>query len=454
MNIVQTIKFTLLTPWHQSVLLQANHGLGKSSIVNLAGQIVGAGFMDLRLSQNDVGDIKGLPFMLGGRTHFAPPSWFPIRKEDEQELQDMLTDAGMKFSAKERPEKFFLFLDEMNRGTREVTQTAFQLVLDYEMNGFKLPEYCKVVAAVNANGNLYHVLDWDPALLDRFAVVDFNPKPQEWLDWAKGSESKLPDGLTLPEWYSRHREALEAYDAKILQDKAKKAKALLAYQQGDTSKEVMAAMTQTEARIHPAVYTFITKRPEALNVTESILSNNENRNKRLYSARSWEMLSSAILRAEATDPNWLSNEDRSFRTMFLCAFLGTRMGSEFDNFLTNDYVCLSADVILNKWDKTVEEHLRKKAKTIEKGSYNRLIIEYLKDDKNIIKNRCLPVKKAENLYQYLKTSEKEVVSDFWKLFTDELTSVAPNWYDSKKEYGDIILEAIASPEAIKNQKSR
>lgn len=156
-------------PASTSVLLRGNHGIGKSQIARQVAKriaekegIKNYPVIDRRLSQVTEGDIIGLPSTDGNVTRFNPPDWYR-RACDEP---------------------CFLFLDELNRATPEVMQAAFQIVLDRELNGWALHPNTRVMSAVNASA-AYNVNEMDPALLDRFWVVDLTPDAKDWLDWAK-----------------------------------------------------------------------------------------------------------------------------------------------------------------------------------------------------------------------------------------------------------------------------
>lgn len=127
--------------------------------------------VDRRLSQMTEGDMVGLPSVDGGVTRFNPPNWFKLCCD----------------------QACVLLLDELNRATNEVMQAAFQIVLDRELNGFKLHPGTRVIACVN-NSAEYIVNEIDPALLDRFFVTDIEVDVNEWLAW--GREKNEATGLT------------------------------------------------------------------------------------------------------------------------------------------------------------------------------------------------------------------------------------------------------------------
>lgn len=177
-------------PSRQSVLLIGKHGIGKSQLVRqLAAHFkdelvkegklspdvpvcdvakdktgkVDAFLIDRRLSQQSEGDIIGLPELSDGVTRFCPPEWYMTACREPR----------------------IVFLDEINRATPEVMQAAFQIVLDYELNGYKLHPDTRVYAAVNPDQGGYAVSAMDPALIDRFAVIELEPTLEDWVAWAQ-----------------------------------------------------------------------------------------------------------------------------------------------------------------------------------------------------------------------------------------------------------------------------
>lgn len=191
MNVKDT-KYTLknLPPRH-SVMLQARHGLGKSEVVKQVAIELSEQshepyhFIDIRLSQREVGDIIGMP--RGVDTFNLTETVYQNGKAIKQErLAQNVTIHDMPFWFPTDPDsKGILFLDELNRATREVQQAAFELVLDYRLNFHDLPVGWRVVAAINDEQDVYAVLGMDPALVDRFAVINFKPLVPEWMEYAE-----------------------------------------------------------------------------------------------------------------------------------------------------------------------------------------------------------------------------------------------------------------------------
>ncbi len=170
MDIKTFVNVVSKLPPEQAVLVRGPHGIGKSQLfVQVAGLAqlqsgqVGMPLIDRRLAQMTEGDIIGLPELVDGVTRFCPVDWL----------------------LRACREPVALFLDEVNRATPEVMQCAFQLVLDRELNGHKLHPETRIYCAVNASAD-YQVNEMDPALLDRFWVVDLEPTREDWIEWAEG----------------------------------------------------------------------------------------------------------------------------------------------------------------------------------------------------------------------------------------------------------------------------
>lgn len=98
---------------------------------------------------------------------------------------------------KDNSRPFILFLDEVNRGTKDILQAVFQLVLERRIaiNGFEIPKGSGVVAAMNPSTDDFDVLDFDDdAFNDRFIHIKVTPDVKEWAKYAK--KAKISHSLT------------------------------------------------------------------------------------------------------------------------------------------------------------------------------------------------------------------------------------------------------------------
>jgi hypothetical protein len=395
MDFQQTVEILTTLPRSQSVLIVGKHGIGKSDAVREASKILSVPCVDQRLSQCDVGDMKGMPFCIDGRTFFAPPDWFPLREEDAKDLQGKLnlsTTTMLKHS-----KSGILFLDEIDRAPREVQQAAFELALDHRLNMRSLPEDWRVVSAVNADGDVYHVTEMDPAFIDRFFIIQFNPSREEWFEFAR-----------------------------------------------------------KDSRVHSSIVEFLTKYPNLMDPTKEIIEANPGQ--KLYSRRSYEKFSLAIINHEKlcqdgkVQYSLLDKSPTSLSMLTLIAqgFLGTTTGVQFRNFVETDYESLNGDTILNKWTKDVAEKVKKLVdgkKIIELGSYNQLIINYIQDKKVTV----LDPKQSKNLLSFIQIIPNECVADFWKKFNADCKTVCDKWYTGtyKSDIMKRVLACLANPQTGK-----
>ena len=158
--------FSIIPFIHDAILLRGPHGIGKSAVPAYVAKKNSLRLLDVRLSLFTEGDLIGVPdherIKTSGVTTFAPPDW----------LHAACT------------EPCILFLDEINRATPGVQNSAFQLVLDREVKGMRLHPETLVYAAINDSPE-YSVNEMDPALLDRFVTYDLVPTVHDWLTWAE-----------------------------------------------------------------------------------------------------------------------------------------------------------------------------------------------------------------------------------------------------------------------------
>ena len=393
MTAAQTRHCLTHLPINIAVLIAGHQGLGKSETVAQVAREAGIDFIDLRLSQNDTGDVKGMPFLVNGRTYFAPPEWFPVDKDSAKELQGLLglTDA---IAAGRFGDRGILFLDELNRAPREVQQAGFELVLDRRINMRALPAGWRVVAAINDDADIYTVNDMDPALVSRFFHINFNPTVDEWLEWAS-----------------------------------------------------------TDNRVHDSVVQFIRKFPDMLDPTPELLKEASVKGvEKVHDRRGWTRFAQTIDKLTADHdagdlplpPLEKSNENLDMLRLIGAGFLGNLASIKYVSFIETDYQSLDADVILNKWTRAIEDRVKgivDKGAIPELGSYNEDIMLYI--DKKLSGN--FNKKQSDNLYKYLSLLPKEVVADFWMSASRGKTAqVVDAWYQSDKKYKEVVKLAIVN----------
>ena len=175
-----------------------HRGLGKSSLVKQLAAENGWGFIDLRCSQLEASDVRGLPDRVDGRTHYLPPADMPVGDLDDDTISEMIgelppaadleaTRVFMERYTRLQPryQKGILFLDEVNRAADDVLQAIFQLVLDRRVGQYVLPPGWMVVAAGNFMEG-YQVSGFDdPAFLNRFCHLTLSGGETTLEEWVE-----------------------------------------------------------------------------------------------------------------------------------------------------------------------------------------------------------------------------------------------------------------------------
>ena len=424
MNFAESLESVIILPiWH-SVLLRGPHGRGKTECIRLAAKMLNAGYHDERLSlAPDAGDLKGLPFFVNGRTTYAPPEWYPMNAEDAEQLKEELNLDKAVFGIP--GEIGYLAFEEIDRANRQVQQASFQIALDRMLGRRKLRPGWRVVSCINGDGDIYHTLDMDPAFIDRWVFIEFNPSVEEWIDNARG-KSNIPDrdySKMDPQWLVG------------LEEKYK-------------------------GKSHPAVLEFITRFPQLLDAKKDAIE--EHPYSKHPSRRSWTRFSEAIYVVDEfrekglTDRNLLgrTEDDIAYLLAVSAAYVGETAAAQFASFVKTDYQSLGADAILNKWSDEVKNRLIKMAAeddNFELAQYNKIVIQYIEDNKI---GELNPVQSA-NLVKYIEVLPKEIRSNFWKNFASTAKEPALKWYRGahSKEIAKLFLDAMVNPEARKKKQT-
>ena len=152
---------------HTPVMLWGAPGVGKSQIVHQVGVDLGIPIIDVRLSQMEPSDLRGIPFRQGDKVEWAVPSLLP----DE----DAHGDTGI------------LFLDEINAAAPSVSAAAYQLILDRRLGSYQVPEGWAIFAAGNRQGDRGVTYAMPAPLANRFSHYEVDVNVDDWVAWANRS---------------------------------------------------------------------------------------------------------------------------------------------------------------------------------------------------------------------------------------------------------------------------
>jgi hypothetical protein len=167
-----------------STFILGTMGIGKSDVVKQTAKYLAEkegieyidngwdkdkfGFIDIRLSQRNPEDLKGLPMF---NKDTKTTEWYI-----PQELP--------------REGKGILFFDEINLAPPSIQAAAYELILDKRLGTYKLPNGWTIIAAGNGTEDKGNIYELPSPLANRFAHVQLNiPDIEVWSEWA------IPNGI-------------------------------------------------------------------------------------------------------------------------------------------------------------------------------------------------------------------------------------------------------------------
>lgn len=96
-----------------------------------------------------------------------------------------------------------LFIDEINRAEMQTAKELMNIILNRDVNGYKLPWFVSIVAAVNpsSQNSSYATTEFDPAQYSRFINVKVSAKLEDWIEYAleAGINPDVAEAITVSE---------------------------------------------------------------------------------------------------------------------------------------------------------------------------------------------------------------------------------------------------------------
>ena len=191
---------------NQVPLLVGETGIGKTSLARKIAESQGWDLVVIDGNLLKEGEIGGLPTVQ------------QVTKTDENGLakQESITVYAVHHTlhamdqAAAQGKTVLLFIDEINRCEHSVQQELMNLILNREINGYRLPNSVRIMAAMNPENEFeYQTVDMDSAQKNRFVWLYMEADYMQWLDWAMeaGIEPKLIEFIsTYPEYLYQHEE--------------------------------------------------------------------------------------------------------------------------------------------------------------------------------------------------------------------------------------------------------
>ena len=149
---------------HTPVMLWGPPGVGKSQMVAQIAARHGVPVTDIRLSQMEPSDLRGIPFRAGDLVEWAVPALLP--------------------DAERHGPEGVLFLDEINAAAPSVSAAAYQLILDRRLGDYRVPPGWAIFAAGNRQGDRGVTYTMPTPLANRFSHFEVETNLDDWVLWA------------------------------------------------------------------------------------------------------------------------------------------------------------------------------------------------------------------------------------------------------------------------------
>jgi MoxR-like ATPase len=120
--------------------------------------------IDIRLSQMEPSDLRGIPFRVGERVEWAIPAILP--------------------HAERHGARGILFLDEITSAPPAVSAAAYQLILDRRLGEYQVPDQWAIFAAGNRQGDRGLTYTMPAPLANRFSHFEVDTHLDDWVAWA------------------------------------------------------------------------------------------------------------------------------------------------------------------------------------------------------------------------------------------------------------------------------
>ena len=149
---------------HTPVMLWGPPGVGKSQIIAQIAENHDVQVIDIRLSQMEPSDLRGIPFRAETTVEWAIPGILP--------------------NATRHGEKGILFLDEITSAPPSVSAAAYQLILDRKLGEYEVPDGWAIFAAGNRQGDRGVTYTMPAPLANRFSHFEVETNLDDWVTWA------------------------------------------------------------------------------------------------------------------------------------------------------------------------------------------------------------------------------------------------------------------------------
>ena len=211
MNFIDTLKSVdLVLSTNEVPLVVGESGIGKTALAKKLAEENNWSLVVIDGNLLKEGEIGGLPTIES----------YTTTNSNGEKIEKKITVYAVHNKLREIDEEIakgksvLLFIDEINRCEHTVQQELMNLILNREINGYKLYDDVKILAAMNPSSKYgsdfdYQVVDMDAAQENRFVWLNMEPDYNQWIKWAieAGIEQKVIEFIsTFPEYLHKINE--------------------------------------------------------------------------------------------------------------------------------------------------------------------------------------------------------------------------------------------------------
>ncbi|PBG43093.1 ATP-binding protein [Clostridioides difficile] len=211
MNFIDTLKSVdLILSTGEVPLIVGESGIGKTALANKLAKENDWSLIVIDGNLLKEGEIGGLP-TIESYVGVNSNGYKTEKKTTVYAVHNKLREIDEEIS---RSKTVLLFIDEINRCEHTVQQELMNLILNREINGYKLHDDVKILAAMNPSSKYgsdfdYQVVDMDAAQENRFVWLNMESDHTQWIKWAidEGIERKVIEFIsTFPEYLHKINE--------------------------------------------------------------------------------------------------------------------------------------------------------------------------------------------------------------------------------------------------------
>lgn len=178
-------------------LIIGESGIGKTSLIKELGNKNNYYLVNIDGNLLKEGEIGGLPTV----EEYKIESTKEIVKRTVYAVHTKLVEIDKALEEDEN-RRVLLFIDEINRCEHSVQQELMNIILNREINGYKLSKRVDIIAAMNPSNKYdsfqytdYQVVDMDPAQENRFVWLELDADVNTWIKWAMREEININNDI-------------------------------------------------------------------------------------------------------------------------------------------------------------------------------------------------------------------------------------------------------------------